>query len=138
MNFEVESRGLFNTQSEYDSLLNRMRSQGKHKKSMTRFQMVFVENPDFSADPDADVDLRLRVQNGKCLVVLKHGNWHSGETRKEYEIEIKAEDIEEQLDIFRLLGKAWGVSLFTETEFFEYKEAEVALIHLHQDIFYGR
>lgn len=136
MNYEVESRGLFHTRQDYTALLEFLQANAEFKKDMHRFQMVYVENSDFSPDPDADVDLRVRIQNGKCLVVVKHGNWHSGATRKEYEVAIQEEDLEEQLNIFHLLGKGWGISLYTETKFFDYQNAEFALVHLHDDIYY--
>lgn len=135
MNFEVEKRGLF-TKSKYNRLLKFMKTNATFIKQKKRFQLVYLKKMNFKADPTNPVDLRVRITNGEGKLVLKYGNWHTGESRAEYEVDFPIEEIEEVLNIFKILDKKWGTSVFSDTQLFRFKGIEVAIVHTHKDIYY--
>ncbi len=135
MNYEVEKRGGL-TKGEFTHLLKFFKSNGDFKHKKRRFQLVYLKRKDLKADCDYPVDYKIRITNGKGAIVLKYGNWHSGKPREEYGVSFLKEDLEDVLNINKILGKAWGACVYSVTHTFNYSGIEVALVHLYKNFYY--
>lgn len=135
MNYEVEKRGLL-TKRKYNKLLKFFKQNAKFKESKNRFQLVYLKRRDLKPDPNNPVDLRVRCTNGIGKMVLKYGNWHTGETRSEYEVNFTQDDLPELIKILAILGKVWGTAVYSEIKIYLYQEIEVDLVYIPNDIYY--
>jgi len=135
MNYEVEKRGGL-TKGEFTHLLRFFKSNGDFKHKKRRFQLVYLKRKDLKADLDYPVDYKIRITNGKGTIVLKYGDWHSGKPREKYEVGFLKEDLEDVLNINKILGQAWGACIYSVTHTFEYKGIEIALVHIYENFYY--
>lgn len=135
MRYEVEKRGVF-SRKEYLKLFSFMKKNADFVKVKKRFQLVYLKRQDLRADRNNMLDLKVRITNGKGEVVIKYGNWLTGETREEYQIALMLEDLPELLKMLSILGKSWGTAVYSETSVFMYKGVEVSLVYVPNNIYY--
>ena len=84
----------------------------------------------YSSAEDDEVDLRMRITNGKPEIILKQGKFTATHSRKETSIFFKASEIKKYLDFLMALGwKSEGVYA-AETQVYEYKGIEFSLVEI--------
>ena len=78
-----------------------------------RTVVVKVDNPDFSPNPDALIDIKTKLIDDKALLSVKYGSWHGDTVRQEYEVNFCRDDLASVLSILKLFGHSKFVVLTT-------------------------
>lgn len=73
MNIELELRGEIKIE-DFNRILRLISRHGKFLSKTRRLSVMFFINK-----KDNSLDIRVRVTNGRCEVVLKHGAYHAGD-----------------------------------------------------------
>ncbi|MGH3549009.1 MAG: hypothetical protein ACRDQU_13040 [Pseudonocardiaceae bacterium] len=83
------------------------------KSVVNRTVVVKVGNDDFSPDPDALIDIKIKLIGDLVLLSVKYGSWHGDTTRSEHEVRFRREDLGSMVDILKLFGHAKFIVLTT-------------------------
>lgn len=127
---EVELRGKL---PHFDKTLKKFEEIGEFVKKKKRVSMIYYrdEVPKDARDvKDELVDLRLRVTNGEAELVLKYGVWGAEEKREEIGIPIKLGDFDKYVELLKCLGWFRGLIASTQSNVFNYKGIEFALVKI--------
>lgn len=100
-NIEIEVRGAL-TKNEYNDLLSFMGKNAKNKEADNRITTFFMI-------PDKTLKVAHKLDQRKCKIALKLGDIVSSSHQTEYEIDIKPEQFNLTVELFKHLG-------FTETQ----------------------
>lgn len=129
--FEIEQRGRL-SQNKFDELTKFFTKEGKKLDQKNRISLIWCTAKEKIAEvKDEEIDLRLRVTNGKGEVVLKHGKWGGKENRKEYSFAVENFDkFWDYLEFVRILGYHNFLLTQTVKNDFEYKGVEFSLVEV--------
>lgn len=92
-NIEIELRAKI-AKKDFSKILAKLKKQGTLASKTKRLSVMF-----FGSISNNDYDIRVRITNGQCEVVVKKGAFHSHD-RKEVSQEIKKEQFMGQVKIF--------------------------------------
>lgn len=123
---EIEKRALLNKQK-FNSLQNFFKKNGKFIKTFKRYTLLQISREDFYPNKDAKTDIRVRTDGTEAKLTVKSGNWHSGESRQEFEIHFDLAEIKDAVGMMLALSKPYFVTVYFERWVCEYKKYEVSL-----------
>lgn len=83
------------------------------KKVVNRTVFVKVDNEDFSPNPEAFVDIKVKLIDDHTLLSVKCGSWHGDTVRHEYEVSFRPSDLGNLLTILKLFGHSRFIVLKT-------------------------
>lgn len=113
---------------------------GVDPTQLKRTIAVKVENEDFSPDPAADVDVKIKLMDDVSLLSVKKGSWHADAARDELEVRFERGDLSSLVAIMSLVGfnrfivfstlrTTWRVGSLTVT-LDEYQDLDCALFEI--------
>ncbi|MGH3938419.1 MAG: hypothetical protein ACRDTG_07245 [Pseudonocardiaceae bacterium] len=76
----------------------------QRKKVVNRTIVVKVDNEDFSPNPEALVDVKIKLIDDQLLLSVKCGSWHGDMVRHEYEVNFYRSDLGNLLTILKIFG----------------------------------
>ena len=123
---EIEKRALLNRQK-FKILQNFFQKNGKFIKTFKRYTLLQISREDFYPNKNAKTDIRVRTDGTEAKLTVKSGNWHSGESRQEFEIHFDLVEIKDAVGMMLALGKPYFVTVYFERWVYEYKKYEVSL-----------
>lgn len=123
---EIEKRALI-SKKQYNKLHKYFQANANFQEEFKRFTLVQITNSDYSPDIDTQIDLRVRTQGEDSKFTLKTGNWHSGESRNEYEIHFKTTEIENALNMMVALGGRYFVAVYIQRKMYKYGKYIITL-----------
>jgi len=88
-------------------------SRYSRKSVVGRTVIVKVENDDYSPDPGALIDIKIKLVGDDSLLSVKYGSWHGDAARREYEVHFTRTDLANLLAAFGLLGYTKYIVLVT-------------------------
>lgn len=83
------------------------------KSIVNRIVIVKVANDDFSPDPAALIDIKVKLIGDETLLSVKYGSWHGDAVRQEYEVNFRRDDLPNLLAVLKLLGYTKFIVLST-------------------------
>lgn len=130
-NIEVELRGPL-TKEKFLELETFLKEKGKFKTSRKRLLI------DYSTEAvrNRNSDIRLRVTNGIPEIIIKIGKWGGIDNRKELSFEGKRGEFDKLVQIFAALGLTKGILAIRNSQVYEYKEIEFALVEVPNHSYY--
>jgi predicted adenylyl cyclase CyaB len=133
---EVEIRGKLNDE-EYKKLKAFLEKEGEFVVSKDREMYLLYDYEGYSPDPiKREVDIRLRNTNGSCEIMMKTKSSHGNVARKEVSLALKDTDLETAKEIVKALGCKTALKMHRQTEVYNYKDIEWALVTCPKNIHY--
>lgn len=123
---EIEKRALIDKR-QYEELIKYFSKNATLKNEFKRYTIIGIQRSDFVPDTVGDRDFRIRTDGKSGLLTLKVGNWHSGVSRREFEIHFKLTEIKDAMGILTEMGSHYCVSVYIERKEFKYREYTVSL-----------
>lgn len=128
-NIEVEVRGRL-TEEKYNELTQFFHKEGKHIESKHRILVDYSTFLTGEGVKERTRDIRLRITNGKPEIITKLGKWGGQESRKEISIFTEEGSFDALVENYAVLGYTKGVLCIRNTEVFQYKDIEFALVEV--------
>ena len=135
-NIEVEVRGPIADGSEYERALDFLRAKGTYKETKNR---VLIDYSTFLPEEGIKErirDIRLRVTNKVPEIITKVGNWGGKESRKELSVKCPIGSFDTLVETYAVLGYTKGVLCVRNSEVFEYKGIEFAVVEVPGHSYY--
>lgn len=133
-NIEVEIRG-FLSKDDYERVSKILIQNGKKTAEKRR---TLIDYSTFlpGGVRERKKDIRIRVTNGVPEIVVKIGTWGDDESRKEFSFTGQEGQFETLKEIFGHLGYEKGIKAIRNTQAFDYKEVEIALVEVPGHSYY--
>lgn len=124
---EVEIRGPLDEKG-YETLKDVLSKFGSHVEDQKREMILLFDYPGFNINPLLrKVDIRLRNTNGKCEVMVKHGESEHNTARKEISIPSADNNWENMIAMVKAFGITKGLWMRREKEVFSMNGVEWSL-----------
>jgi adenylate cyclase class IV len=134
-NIEVELRGRLTT-DEYNELHTFLLREGKYKERKNRILLDYSTFMPEEGIANRTRDIRLRVTNGQPEIITKLGRWGGGENRKEISVLTEKGSFDRLVETYAVLGYTKAILCIRNTEVFEYKDIEFALVEVPGHSYY--
>lgn len=105
-----------------------LRANGEHKETKNR---VFIDYSTLLPEEgikDRTRDIRLRVTNKVPEIITKVGSWGEKESRKELSVKCAIGSFDALVETYAVLGYTKGILCVRNSEVFEYKGIEFAMV----------
>lgn len=131
---EVEIRG-FLSKDDYERVSKILIQNGKKTAEKRR---TLIDYSTFlpGGIRDRKKDIRIRETNGVPEIVVKIGAWGDDESRKEFSFMGQEGQFETLIEIFGHLGYEKGIRAIRNTQAFDYREVEIALVEVPGHSYY--
>ena len=129
---EVEIRGPLSKKG-FEKLKFLLHKKGKFLGSRKRLILMYFRDripKDIREIEDEVVDLRLRITNGKCEIVLKYGLFRKECERIEVSVHVDKKDFENAVNLLKYLGWKIAVAYATKVYTYEYKKVKISLVEI--------
>lgn len=133
---EVEVRGRIASREKYEELAAFFRESGVHKETKNR---LFIDYSTFLPEEgirERTRDIRLRITNGVPEIITKVGNWGGQESRKEISVKCEQGSFDRLVQNYAVLGYTKGTLCVRNSEVFDYKGIEFALVEVPGHSYY--
>ena len=129
-NIEIELRGPL-SKKEFNNLKSFLDKNAEFLDKKERLGLIYYPNEipdDLTTLKDDPIELRIRITNKQPELMLKHGNWAaSGAERKEIQIPLTQDKIQDAIDFLLILGWKHVIAHPTISYNYKYKEIEFSL-----------
>jgi predicted adenylyl cyclase CyaB len=134
-NIEVEVRGRLSN-DEYNNLLGTLKKMGEYTGTRKRVLLDYSTFLPGEGVRERTRDIRLRVTNGVPEIITKIGKWGGKESRRELSIKTEKGSFDTLVQNYGMLGFTRAVLCVRNTEVFEYKDIEFALVEVPDHSYY--
>lgn len=132
---EVEVRGPL-TEVQYRQALSFLKENGSFVESKNRVLLDYSTMLPEEGVAGRTRDIRLRVTNGKPEIITKLGKWGGEEHRRELSIKTEVGSFDTLVETYAVLGYTKAMLCVRQTEVFDYKDVEFALVTVPGHSFY--
>jgi CYTH domain-containing protein len=133
---EVEIRGAL-TQARYDALKILMTEKGKHVETLDRQMVLLKDVPGYFANPNERInDVRIRVTNGECAIMIKRKLAENNVGRSEWSVPLPGQTLESAQAFVAALGCTHGQWMHRIKHEYEYEGSLWSLVEAVPGIFY--
>jgi len=134
-NIEVEVRGRLSDEK-YEKLLAFMKENAEFLETKKRLLLDYSTFLPGEGVKERTRDIRLRITNGQPEIITKIGSWGGKESRKELSINTEKGSFDTLVQNYAVLGYKKAILAVRNTEVFQYKNIEFALVEVPGHSYY--